>query len=180
MIILKYQLNNPLNIAILKKNWHTTICSAKCHFFLHKFISRQFLYIVQGFLYQLKILILPVLLLKWNKTCCIEFCLVKVFVSLVKLLIISLDEYCIFLGHLKSVFQQWSGVNRKEYTSTSFQGDQKYIISCDRRYPAAQVQIWRNKVRLISASKVICFIYSKFGEALLWSITLTVFLNTCK
>ena len=51
------------------------------------FLSRQIylkaiFYIARGFLYQLKILIL---LLKWNKTFCIEFFLTKIFVSFVKL-----------------------------------------------------------------------------------------------
>ena len=72
-------------------------------------------------------------------------------------------------------------MNRIEYTSTSFQDDHKYIISCDRRYPAAQVQIWReSKGKLISVPKFICFIKSKFCEASLWPIALTVFLNTPK
>ena len=66
-------------------------------------------------------------------------------------------------------------MNRKEYTSTFFQDDCKYMILCDCRYSAAQVQIWRSKARLISAPKVICFIYSKFYGASLQFITLIVF-----
>ena len=72
-------------------------------------------------------------------------------------------------------------MNRKEHTSTSFQNDHKYIISCDRWYPAAQVQnLRKSKARIISAPNVICFIYSTFCEASLLSITLTVSLNTFK
>ena len=39
--------------------------------------------------------------LELNKTCCIEFFLVKISVSFVKLLSVSLDEYSIFLSHVK-------------------------------------------------------------------------------
>ena len=75
MIILQNQLNHRWNIVILKK-----------------FISRKFYFI-------LKFLMLPILLLKWNKTCCIDFSLINIF-SFVKLLNISLNEYYSnFLSH---------------------------------------------------------------------------------
>ena len=88
--------------------------------------------------------------------------LIKVFVSFVKLLNISLAEYSLFPSHLKSVFfKQWSGMNRKEYTCTSFQDYHKYIILCDLKYSATQVHFWRrSKARLISPPKVNRFIYS--------------------
>ena len=51
-----------------------------------------------------KLLIMPILLLKWKKLLYWLFCQDKrIFVRFVKLLI-SLDEYGIFLSHLKSVF----------------------------------------------------------------------------
>ena len=60
-------------------------------FLIYKFIPGNFLYCLRDFL------MLLVLLLKWNKTCCIEFFLVKIFV-------ISIDEYSLFLSHLKYFF----------------------------------------------------------------------------
>ena len=46
-------------------------------------------------------------------------------------------------------------MNRKDYTSDSFWDDHKSIISCDRKYPGAQVQILRrSKASLRSVSQV--------------------------
>ena len=50
------------------------------------------------------ILILPVVVPEQIKTFCTEFFLTKIFVSFVKLLDIILDEYGLFLSHVKSVF----------------------------------------------------------------------------
>ena len=50
------------------------------------------------------ILILPVVVPERIKTFCIEFFLTKIFVSFVKLLDIILDEYGLFLSHVKSGF----------------------------------------------------------------------------
>ena len=51
----------------------------KMFFFLQKYLKEIF-YIVRGFYMLTKILNTARLLLKWNKTCCIEFSLVKIFV----------------------------------------------------------------------------------------------------
>ena len=68
MIILTNQLNH-INFAILK---HFAYCKIfYVIFYLHKFISRQFFILRICFL--LKILRLPILLLKWNETCYIDF-----------------------------------------------------------------------------------------------------------
>ena len=56
--------------------------------------------IPRGFSYHLKFLILSVLLLEWNKTCCIDFFCQ----DFVKLLNISLDGYSLFFSHVKYVF----------------------------------------------------------------------------
>ena len=42
------QLNDKLNIVILK-DLHTTKCFAKCYFFLHKIVSRQFFIFLELF-----------------------------------------------------------------------------------------------------------------------------------
>ena len=48
-------------------------------------------------------------------------------------------------------------MSRKEYTSTSFQDDHKYIILCDQRYSTTQVQFWRrSKARLPSQKNNQC------------------------
>ena len=54
--------------------------------------------------YATKILVLPVLLLEWNKTYCIVFPPAKIFASFFKLLKISLDAYSLFLGHVEEFF----------------------------------------------------------------------------
>ena len=61
-------------------------------FFSSQVYLRAIFYIAWGFLKKLKTLVLPLLLLKWNKTCCIDFFFDKIFVSFVKLLNINLDE----------------------------------------------------------------------------------------
>ena len=53
------------------------------------------------FIYTNCILILSVLVLKWNKTSYIEYFLAKIFVSFLKLLNISLDKYSLFLSDVK-------------------------------------------------------------------------------
>ena len=86
-----------------KKTSHTTIYFAKCSFVLHKFVSRQF-FTKPNFLHLLKIFILLVLLLKSNKNYCTNFFFVKIFVTFVRLVNITIAEYSLFLCHLKSVF----------------------------------------------------------------------------
>ena len=98
------KLNHWLKIARLKIFVYYKMFFKKCFFFSSKIYFKVIFYITQGnFLYyitQLKILILPTLLLKWNKTCCIEFFLVKILVSFVKLLNINLEKYSLFLSHV--------------------------------------------------------------------------------
>ena len=64
------------------------------------------------------------------------------FASFVKLLNIRLDECSLFLSHLKSVFLIVIG-REQNYTSASLQENHKQIISCNRKCPWAQIQIWR-------------------------------------
>ena len=99
LIILKNHLNHPLNIVILK---NLACCKIFCKsfFFFWQIYLKEIYYIAQGFLNLLKFLVRSVLLLKWNN-CSIASAAVKIFVSLVKLLNISLDEYSIFLSHVK-------------------------------------------------------------------------------
>ena len=96
--------------------------------------------ICQGFLHQPKILILPVLQLEYNKTCYIEFVLVKTICQVVKNQS-RLNEYSRFLSYVKQTFWRWLQVDRKEYTSASLQNDCKYIIPGNNKYLAARVQI---------------------------------------
>ena len=69
-------------------------------FFPSQIYLKPTFYTAQNFLYQLRFFVLPVLLLNWNKTCCIDLFLAR----FVKLLNIRLDECSLFLGHLRSVF----------------------------------------------------------------------------
>ena len=85
-----------------KKTSHITTYFAKCSFFLHKFVSRQF-FTMPNFLHLLKIFILLVLLLKSNKNYFTDF-FVTIFVTFVRLVNITIAEYSLFLCHLKSVF----------------------------------------------------------------------------
>ena len=94
MIILN-QLNHEPNKK--KFTYYWMIC--KMFFFLQKYLKEIF-YIVRGFYMLTKILNTARLLLKWNKTCCIEFSLVKIFVSFVKLLSISLNKFSHFQGQV--------------------------------------------------------------------------------
>ena len=71
-------------------------------FFLQKFISRQF-FILPNLCYANCILILPILVLKWNKTSYIEYFFAKIFVSFLKLL--NLNRYGLFLSHVKQIFK---------------------------------------------------------------------------
>ena len=98
-----------------KRTWSSTKhCNSRNFSILQKVLQNVlsfFTNLSQGnflccpkFFIQLKMLILPVLILKWIKTYCIDFFLIKIFVSIVKLLNISLDEYSLFLSHVKSVF----------------------------------------------------------------------------
>ena len=76
MIIWKNKLNHQLNIVIQKKiAYHDIFC--KMFFFCFTNLSKSYFFIAGSFLYWLKILILPAILLKWNKTCCIEYFLVN-------------------------------------------------------------------------------------------------------
>ena len=97
---------------ILKKS-HNTKYFLKCSFILHKFISRLF-FIAGGVFYSLKILMLSAILLKWNKTCCIEFFLAKIFVSFVKLWNLSREEYVFFSQSCKISFINDDSEGRKE------------------------------------------------------------------
>ena len=97
-----------INIDHSKKSTkisHTANFFAKCSFFFTNLSQGNFLYCPQGFWYYIKFLLQPALLLKWNKTCCIEFSLVKIFVSFVELLKlnlnIGLNKYGLFLTHVK-------------------------------------------------------------------------------
>ena len=132
---------------------------AKCSFFFHKFISRQF-YTNQKILYQLRFFMLPILLLNWNKTWCIDL----FSTSFVKLLNIRLDECSLFLSHLKSVFLIVIG-REQNYISASLQEDHKSVISCNRKCPAAQVQIWRWTEKQVQhqTHKLISFFYDKLS-----------------
>ena len=49
-------------------------------------LPRGYFYVARSFLYYLKILVLPVLLVNLNKMCCNKFFHIKIFVSFVKLL----------------------------------------------------------------------------------------------
>ena len=53
--------------------------------------------------YRLKILILPALVLKWNKTCYIQSFLSR-FSLVSQVISANLDEFCLFLSHLRSDF----------------------------------------------------------------------------
>ena len=132
---------------------------AKCSFFLHKFISRQF-YTNENFLYQLSFFMLPILLLNWNKTCCIDL----FSTSFVKLLNIRLDDCSLFLSHLKSVFLIVIG-REQNHISASLQEDHKSVISCNHKCPAAQVQIWRRTEKQVQhqTHKLISFFYDKLS-----------------
>ena len=95
--------------------------------------------ITQGFLHcKLKILILLVLLLEWNKICCNVFLPVKIFVRFVKLLNISLDKYSIFLSCRRNFLMMIESEQKRLY-KCSFQDDHILIILCDREYPVVQV-----------------------------------------
>ena len=72
MIILTNQLNYQLNIVILKTFAYCEMF-CKIFFFSSQIYLKAIFYIAKGFLYQLKFLIQSVLLLEWNKTCCIDF-----------------------------------------------------------------------------------------------------------
>ena len=74
---------------------------AKYPFFFHKFISRQF-FLLPKFFILTKNPNTAHIVLKWNKTCYIDF-FVKIFVSFAKLLNFNLDEYSLSLSHLKLV-----------------------------------------------------------------------------
>ena len=83
------------------KSSTTKHCNSKELRVVRNFLQNVFFYFTnlsQGSLlyspwfFILKFLILPVLLLKWNKTCCIEFSLIKISVSFIKLINISLDD----------------------------------------------------------------------------------------
>ena len=89
--------NSQLNIVFLKKFAHCEIF-CKMFFFYSQIYLKAIFYVTRGFLYQLKSLILSVLLPEWNKTCCIELFLCQDFV---KLLNTSLDVYSLFLSHVK-------------------------------------------------------------------------------
>ena len=69
-------------------------------FFPSQIYLKATFYTAQNFLYQLRFLILPALLLNWNKTCGTDI----LFASFVKLLSIRLYECSLFLSHLKSAF----------------------------------------------------------------------------
>ena len=99
---------------------------------------------------------LPVLLLNWNKTCCIDL----FSSSFVKLLNIRLDECSLFLSHLKSVFLIVIG-REQNYTSASLQEDHKSVISWNCKCPAAQVQIWRRTEKQVQhqTHKLISFFF---------------------
>ena len=86
-MILKHKLNQQLNFVILQ-NFKYSEMFCKMLFFLHKFISRQF--ILNSYSNETK----PAALIFF----------VNVFVSFVTLLSISLDEYNLFLSHVKQVF----------------------------------------------------------------------------
>ena len=100
---------------------------------------------------------LPVLLLNWNKTCCIDL----FSSSFVKLLNIRLDECSLFLSHLKSVFLIVIG-REQNYTSASLQEDHKSVISWKCKCPAAQVQIWRRTEKQVQhqTHKLISFFFT--------------------
>ena len=70
LIILKNQINNQLSIVILKKNF--------AYYKMFFFSSQIYL---KGLFYITQILILPALLLKWNKMCYIKVFLIKIFSS---------------------------------------------------------------------------------------------------
>ena len=57
----------------------------------------------KDYLYYLKFLILPLFLLKWNNTCCIEFFLVKIFISFVNYLT-SIQTSIVFFSVIQNKF----------------------------------------------------------------------------
>ena len=93
-IILKNQLNHQLNIVILKKFAYYEMF----FFFLRKFLSRQFFILVNVFYNY--ILILLVLVMKWNITSSIEYFFPKILVFS-SFLNISLDKDILFLAHVE-------------------------------------------------------------------------------
>ena len=100
-MILKNQLNHQLNITIPTKNLAYYNIFYKMFFSFTNLLQGNFLY-CRSFLYQLKVLILPVLLLKWNNLLHWISFSVKIFISFVKLLNINWDKYNLFLSHVKS------------------------------------------------------------------------------
>ena len=86
------------------------------------------------------------------------------FSSVFKLLNIWLDECSLFLSHLKSVFLIVIG-REQNYISASLQEDHKSVISCNRKCPAAQVQIWRWTEKQVQhqTHKLISFFYDKLS-----------------
>ena len=96
MIILKNQLHDHLNNCNWKMFFILRNVFSNVFFFFTNLSQGNFLYCLR-FLIHLKTLILHVLLLNWNKTCYIDFFFVKIFVSFIKLLNISLDGTHLFL-----------------------------------------------------------------------------------
>ena len=84
MIIIK----NKLKTVILH-NFAFYKMFREMFFFSSQIFLKEIFCIAQGFLYKIKILILQVLLLKWNKRSCID------------LFKISLGKYSLFLSHVK-------------------------------------------------------------------------------
>ena len=120
MIILKIQLNHQLDIVILKEFGMLQNVLWIVFFFFTISSQGNFLYCPRFFTLT-KILILSAFLLKWNKTCYIEFFLIKIFISFVKLLNSSLGEYSLFLSHVKWSFLMTIASKQKRQYQSQYQ-----------------------------------------------------------
>ena len=90
----------------ISKVSHTTKYFAKCSVFLDKFISRQFLILLEVFYTAVTKDLNNACThteMKQNLLHSFFFFFVKTFLSFVQLLNVNLDEYSLFLSHLKSV-----------------------------------------------------------------------------
>ena len=115
---------------------------------------------LKGLFYIAQILILPALLLKWNKTCYIKVFLIKIFSSRWVSSFSQSSKISFFDDD-----QEWTEKNILACFFVVFfwgggGGDHKQIILCDCKYPVAQVQnSRRSKAKLIFVPKAI-FLYT--------------------
>ena len=135
----KKQQNHQLNIVILKNFAYYKMFCKLFFFFFRNSSQGNFLYCPRFFI--LKLLILLVLLLKWNKTCHIDFFIIKIFVVLS--LNIILDEYSIFLSHLKWVF-----FNDREWTEktilllSNMNINKLFCVTANIQLPKCRFEKW--------------------------------------